>query len=259
MSDEKDVGVEHKKKQVEIEDNLRLLELTRGYRILMFKEDHFLARLFKIDSIRIYDKSILALSRYGDEMFTRTRNRLMKDGEFLTYQEQMGYLKERGLWSEEREKELMDLRKRASEITEKRSEKMSDLDNADSEKVTEKLRKEIEEIGQYWVDVYKQYSELVNINYLYFSDTIEMQAETAQRKAWIVSCVTKNEGDDKYDPNKRLWKDIEELDSNMRKEDMTSLIQECVLYWDINYGGESFFAESPEELTSDSDGESQKN
>jgi len=36
MSDEKDVGIEHKKQEIEVKDNAKLEEVLRGYRILYF-------------------------------------------------------------------------------------------------------------------------------------------------------------------------------------------------------------------------------
>lgn len=266
MSDEKDVGVEHKKKEIEVKDNAKLEEVLRGYRILYFDEKHFLAKQFKINSIRIYDKSVLSISRYGDEMFTRTKNKLQKDSNMLTQQEQLRILTERGLWSTEREEELVALRQQAQNIIEEKSDveslisELSGEKKKDSDK-SKKLQVRLEKIGKEWIDVYSKYMEVVALNDTYFRDTIESQAETSQRKGWIVSCVCKHlNGDDKplpegYDSETCLWKNIEDFEKYMKGDGLVSMMTECMDYWESRDEGESFFVESPEDLKYGSDGD----
>jgi hypothetical protein len=260
MSDNvKDVQEQYTKDAVDAEDNVKLLEMNRGYRIAKFNEDNFLARRHKIKSIRIYDKSILALSRYGDELLTRTRNRLMKDPDQLTYDEQLRILTDRGLWSSEREREMTDVRTKAKEIQEERNKILSKIKSAKNKKETEELRKKDEEIVELFKDIYIKYFELTNLNMIYFSDTIEVQAETAQRKGWIVSCVCLDKGDDEYNPENRIWKDVDELEKDLTIENLQSLISECVMFWEFSgVGGESFFEESLEGSMSESNSEAQK-
>jgi hypothetical protein len=261
MSDNvNDVQKQHVKDAIDAEDNVRLLEMNRGYRVAPFGKDHFLARRHKINSIRIYDRSVLALSRYGDELLTRTRNRLMKDPDQLTYDEQLRILTERGLWSEEREREMVDVRNRAREIQEDRNKILSKIKTATTKKEADKLKKKEEEIVDLFKDIYIKYFELTNLNMVYFSDTIEVQAETAQRKGWIVSCVCLDKGEDAYNPDNRVWKSVEDLEKDLTIENLQSLINECVMFWEFSgTGGESFFDESPEGLTSESNSEAQKN
>ena len=269
MSDEKDVGVEHKKKEIEVKDNAKLEEVLRGYRILYFDEENFLAKKFKINSIRIYDKSVLSISRYGDDLFTRTKNRLQKDPNMLTQQEQLKILTERGLWSKEREEELAALRQKAQQIIEEKGEAESLIaelsgNKKDVEK-SKKLHNKLEKIGREWIDVYGKYMEVVALNDNYFSDTIESQAEIAQRKGWIVSTVCKHvNGDGKplpeeYNQEDCLWKNVEDFDKYMRGDGLISMMTECMDYWESRNEGESFFVESPEDLKYDSDGDTAKN
>ncbi|MHA1952329.1 MAG: hypothetical protein ACW96U_00065 [Candidatus Heimdallarchaeaceae archaeon] len=264
MSDVKDVKADHEKEAVVAEDNVRLEEVVRGYRVLLFKEDHFLSRRFNIESIRIYDKSVLALSKYGDELFTRTRNRLMKDEEMLTYSEQMEILKGRNLWDDAKEAELLELREKARDIQEDRDKILSKISDPE-EKGTTGLRKEEKKLMDFYKELYIKYAEMTNMNLMYFQDTIEMQAQFAQQKGWICTCICFNVDDkgkelpDKYDPDKRLWKNIKELENDLRDQNLEALIHECIMFWNFSgSGGDSFFAGSPEELISESDGELQK-
>ncbi len=265
MSDNvKDVNESNEQKSVTALDNARLEETLRGYRVLYFNQDHFLARLFKIDSIRIYDKSILSISSYGDRMFTKTKNILMKNMDILTYQEQMEILESRGLWNDEREKELDELKNRARELSEDKDKKMSKVQSSRSKKKQKEESEEAEKMVELYREIFEKFTELAGINYFYFKDTIEMQCEQAQRKGWIVSAVCRNVDDDgkdlpcRHDTENQVWADTQSLESDMKDKDLTSLISECINYWDFQSGGgDSFFAESPDELTSGSDGEPQ--
>ena len=253
-----DVQEQHTKEAISAEDNIKLEEMNRGYRIVYFAEDHFLARRHKIKSIRIYDKSVLALSRYGDEMLTRTRNRLMKDPDMLTYEEQMKILEKRELWDDEREKELLDLRETAREMQEDRSKILSKLNESKSKKDTEKHKKEEAKLIKLFQEVYIKYAELTNLNLLYFQDTIEIQSQTAQRKGWIVStlCFNKEKDVDEYNLDNRIWSDVEMLERDLTIENLQSIIDESTMFWEFSgRGGDAFFAESPEELKSGSSSE----
>jgi len=256
MSDEKDVGIEHKKQEIEVKDNAKLEEVLRGYRILYFE----------INSIRIYDKSVLSISRYGDELFTRTKNKLQKDPDMLTHKEQLDILTERGLWSKEREEELTNLRKRAGDIINEKGEIESIISELGEEKKkdsvkSKKLQEKLEKVGNEWIDVYSQYMEVVALNDNYFSDTIESQAEIAQRKGWLVSTVCKNLNDDnkplpdEYNSEKCLWETVDQLEVHMRDNNLIAIMSECMSYWEARTEGESFFVESPEDLKLDSDGD----
>ena len=192
MSSVKDVGVENEKKAIEVEDNLRLDEIARGYKVLVFGKDHFLARRFKIDSIRIYDKSVLSVSRYGDEMFTRTRNRLIRDEDVLTYVEQMRYLESRGLWDESKEAELVDLRTKVIELNQDKDDYLSTVVASQNDKLSKKAKERLDKTIKKYQEIFEKYSGLVAINYEFFRDTLEMQAEIAQMKGWIVSTVAFN-------------------------------------------------------------------
>ena len=260
MSDVNDVQKQHTKEALSAEDNIKLDEINRGYRIVYFKEEHFLALRHNINSIRIYDKSVLALSRYGDEMFTRTRNRLMKDPDMLTYEEQMRILKKRELWDDEREKELLDLRNTAAEMQEDRNRILSKLHDAKTKKEEGKQKKEEEKLIKLFQEVYVKYAELTNLNLMYFQDTIEIQAQTAQRKGWISTAVCYNKDDDEYNKDNRIWSDIDALEKDLKIEDLQLIIDEATLFWEFNEkGGDSFFAESPEELPLVSSGDVPKN
>lgn len=258
MSSVKDVVQTHEKEAVVAEDNIKLQEMLRGYRISYFHTDHFLARQYNINSIRIYDKSVLALSRYGDEQLTLTRNRLMKNPDYLTYEEQMRILEERGLWDDEREKELLDLRNSAREMQKDRDKILTKLQESKSKEITAKYKKEEEKLIKLFQETYIKYAELTNLNLQYFQDTVEMQAQTAQRKGWIVSAVCFDK-EDEYNLDNRIWKSVEDLEKDLRIENLEALINECTIFWEFSgTESDSFFAESPGELASDSNGKTLK-
>ena len=194
-------------------------------------------------------------------MLTRTRNKLMKDSDMLTYEEQMKLLEQRNLWDDEKEKQLLDLRERAKEMQEDRSKVLSKLNESRSKKDTEKYKKEEEKIVKLFQDVYIQYAELTRLNLIYFSDTIEIQAQTAQRKGWITSCVCfdNEESGEEYSADNRVWKNVEELEKDLNFENLEVILNECTMFWEFSgTGGDSFFAESPEGLKLDSNTEVQK-
>jgi len=270
MSDKKDVGVEQKKEEIEVKDNAKLEEVSRGYRILYFDEKNFLAKKFSISSIRIYDKSVLSISRYGDELFTRTRNKLIKDPEMITQKEQLRILTERGLWGPNEETELATLRKSASDIINEKGEVESLIAaiNSDDKKNVEKTKKlndRLEKIGKDWIDIYSKYMDVVALNDMYFGDTIEAQAQTNQRKGWLVSCVCLHMDKDnkpfpdKYNSENRLWTAVEDFEKEMESSSLISIMTECMEYWESKDEGESFFVESPDDLSFGSDGDTVKN
>lgn len=241
------------------EDNVRLDEVLRGYRVLYLSEKNFIKRTYGIDSIRIYDKSLIRISKYGDEAFTRERNRLIRDGGYLTYKEQMKELKNRGIWSEKEERQLMDMRAEAREVQEDYEKLLGKIADADGEKVSKQLEKESKEMHERMAKLHTDLMNLAATQINYFRDTIEMKAQFQQQLGWVVSSVCKNEGEDKYDPEKRIWNSIEALEDELNDNDLSSIISECVTYWDMaGMEAESFFAESPEELMSGSDGDQQK-
>ena len=205
--------------------------------------------------------SVLALSRYGDEMLTRTRNRLMKDPDMLTYEEQMKILEERELWDDEKEKDLLDLRNKSREMQEDREKLLSKLQSARTKETKEKYKKEEMDLVKLFQEVYIKYAELTQLNLQYFQDTIEMQAQTAQRKGHMVSCVCADKKEDaEYNPDSRIWGSVEALEKDLNIESLEAILTECTMFWEFGgKEGDTFFAESPEGLTSDSSSKVQKN
>ena len=236
------------------EDNKRLQEVLRNYRILYLDKDNFIRKLFNIESIRIYDKSLLKISKYGDNEFTRERNRLLRDGDFLTYKEQMDILKKRGIWSEENENRIDQLRHQADEFIEEKDALLTKLDNGD-----QSVKKRLNKIKDEIVKIHNELLELLGFQVNFFRDTIEMRAQIKQQMGWMVSAVCRNDGEDKYNENKRLFKSVEDLEEHLNESDFVSLLNECNSYWSLMEGKqESFFAESPEELILESDGKRAK-
>ncbi len=243
-------------------DNLLLEEVLRGYRIVFLSEDNFIRKLFDIDSIRIYDKTLLNVGRYGDQMFTKERNRLLKDPEYLTHAEQKKILKERGIWSDEEERKMNDMRAEIDEMILERDVLFERIEKAEQkkDKAAEKTaRKNLEELGKRMSKIHMELLELTDIYVTYFRDTIEMRAKLKQHMGWIVSAVCRNEGDDEYDETKRLWKDVESIEKDLDDMKLSALLNECNSFWNVEKPeDQSFFVESPDEQILDSDGDSQK-
>jgi len=259
--DVKDVGKKDLRDEahaIHTEDNLRLEESLRGYRVLYLSDKNFIKKLFNINSIRIYDKTFLNISRYGDEEFTKERNRLIRNGDYLTYAEQMKILKDRGVWSEDHEDEIAKLKEESENILEEKDRLFSKIANAESEDDAAGYRENAEELAKEISKIHDRLLELLNVQVTYFRDTIEMRAQMRQQLGWIVSSVCRDDGQAKYDNSKTLWKSIEDIESDLNQIDITQLLNECTDFWNaLSRDSESFFGESPEEVTSDSDGDTQ--
>lgn len=233
-------------KNIQIEDDKRLNEILKRYRVLYLSDDNFIKRLFNIDSIRIYDKTILKIKEIGDKEFVKERNRLLKDSNYLTYNEQLKILEERGIWSNAHENRIEELKDIAKELEEKKDKILSKFETNPEDK---KIKKELEKIKSEIVNTHNELLELLAFQYNFFRDTIEMRAQIRQQMGWIVGAVCLNEGDDKYDESKRLWKSVEDFEKDLNENDFTILLNECNSFWNsIEGGGESFFGESPEDL-----------
>jgi len=244
---------------IQAEDNIRMDELLRGYRVLYLNKEHFLTKLFQISSIRIYDKSLLRVSKYGDQEFTRERNRSIRDGDYLTYKEQMKALKDRDVWSEEHEARLYELKDEADELIKKKDKLFSKIKATKDTALIGKLNKEVNKLGDDSVETHNNLLDMLAIQINYFKDTIEMRAQMRQQMGWIVSAVCENDGDDKYNSDKTLWKNVEDLEDVLKDADLSVLLSECTDYWNVaSVDSQSFFGESPEDLKHVSDGEVQK-
>lgn len=232
-----------------VSDNSRLSELLRGYRVLRFDDKNFLFRKFKVNSVRIYDRSIFSVARYGDELFTITKNKLLRDEKYLSYEENMNLLKKRGLWDENKDAQLRELKNKAFQI----------LQDRDKEASSEKKKKKNEnEFMSEFVKLYNDYYDLATQHTNYFKDTIEMSAQIEQSKGWMVSSICYDDGPDAYDSSKCLWKDVDQFDADMRNDLFASLVKECNDFWDFTgRGNESFFGGSQDGPISGSDGEQQ--
>jgi len=243
-------------------DNALLDEVLRGYRILYLSEKNFIKKLFDVDSIRIYDKSILKVSKYGDQEFTQERNRLIMSGDYLTQSEQMEYLKKRGVWSDEHETRMRNMRKEVDEMILERDKLFEQAEQAEKnnkKKILKDTKANIDALGDRMFKLHEELMELTATSITYFRDTIEMRAQMRQHMGWIVSAVCRNEGEDKYSIDGMLWKNVEEIEDDLKDHDFTLILNECASFWNSSDSeSESFFAESPEELIPDSAGELQK-
>lgn len=263
VKSERERKLRDKEKANTATDNIFLEEVLRGFRILYLNENHFLKKLFNIDSIRIYDKSMLSVSKYGDMEFTRERGRLMDDPTYKTQEEQLALLKKRGIWSEDHDKKMNDLRIEVDELIRERNvlfERIEKAEKANKKKEKEKAVMDSEALAVRMEKLHKELMEMTNTYTMFFRDTIELRSQMVQYMGWVVSAVCKDEGDEKYDPSKTLWKDIASLEMDLKDNDFTLLLNECADFWNSSQPeSESFFAESPEELTPGFDGETPKN
>lgn len=241
-------------------DNARIEEIVRGYRILFLSEKHFLRKFLKSDSIRIYDKSFISVSRYGDRLFTSTKNNLLTDKEniYLTYKEQFNILESRGVWGSSQEQRMVDLRDKVSDLIKEKDEVFSYMSAGDDTVDIQKLGERAESLAKQINDTHAELIELINTQYVFFSDSVEIQASQMQKLGYVVSAVTENSGDDVYDNSKCLFKTVPDMENKLRSLEITELMTECYRYWNLSsVDSESFFAESPEELILGSSGELQ--
>jgi len=243
-------------------DDIMLQEVLRGYRIAYLNDDHFIKRLFNIDSIRIYDKTILAIANYGNNEFVKARGRLLRDPDYITKEEQLKILEDRGIWSKQHDSKMSDLSLEVDELINERNilfEKIEKAEKAKKKKVVADLTNEVDALA---VRMKALHEELINMTETYtmfFKDTIELKAQMKQYMGWIASAVCRNEGDDTYDDSKRLWRTVEDIEKDLSDNNFTLLLSEAADFWNSDSSeAESFFAESPADLTPVSAGEQQK-
>lgn len=202
----------------EVEDEIRLAEIERGYRIV---ENTPWGR------IRIYDISFPKVARRADEAYARTYGRLVKDSDYMTQKQMLRLLDERGIWTKEDEARLESI---AREIQEK-----GKAARALAGKDREEAKKEIQELAQrYW--------DLVIERQRHLGATIETLAETDRRMAAIVAAVRRDTGseDDGYEACEPVWGSVDELESE--PPDRFLFIQaECHRFWNNAGLGEDFF------------------
>lgn len=251
MKEERELNNE----SAQIDDNLRLEEVLRGYRVIDIPPKHPLRQRLGIEKLRIYDRTIMAISRMGDHAYAIERDRLLSEGGLYTESEMLGILKKRGVWDEDKEKMIETLRENITLKIEDREVLLTNRMNA--KEGTAKYKKIDEEISQMNDDIegfYSDLGELISLKTRFFRDTVEMQAQIKQRIGWLSGAICRDEGDDVYDPGKRIWKTLEELDSShyMRHTDLTWLLAEAETFWNVaEQESESFFDESPVDQTSD--------
>jgi hypothetical protein len=246
--------------EVRIKDDQKFEEIRKSYTVVSLPEDHFLRERFKIDSIRIYDRSLLFIQQKGDDSFIRKKHVLLKEGEIMPLAKAKKVYAENGIWTTDDEAQKEDFKIKINKITEKRDYLIGKRDDADSDDEREKFQKELDKFDESNQQIENDFREIIMREFSTFSDTIEMQADEERTKTFLLYAVCKDEGDDDYSESKRLWKTREEFNNTMTVEGLGYLIIEARSYWEIRKGvGEiPFFGGTPAEEMSDSDTSSEK-
>jgi len=238
------------KEETTIKENEVLDKTHRIYMVYELPQKSFLRQKYGIDRIRIYDKDIMPILRYGNMIFAKEKGRLIREGEAITVYEQRKIAEENGWWTDEDEKELEQL----SEIVQERLRALEyavaehqEADENDRPKLGEEVDKRNEELTEAMDKYYRKLTIKTNI----FGHTVEFIALERQKLAFLAAAVCYDEGDDRYDPEKRIWKTVEDLENgDFRLEDLSDLIFTAESYW--NSGGNlenPFFGGSPEGRT----------
>lgn len=230
--------------EVRIKDTEKIDDIVRKYTIIDLPPNHFLG----LDKIRIYDNSIYYIRTAGDKAFSSTKWELLREGTVPTMEQARAIYAESGDWTEEHEKRFEEIRQRADKLNEKRDYIIAKRDSA-PDKDKKKFQKQLDDFDKNpgnikvfteWMDMLVLYSSL-------FMDTIEWQARERRQIVWLVYSICKDEGDDEYSEDKRVWKSLEEFEKIMTQEDIKFLLQKAQEFWEVRKGtGEiPFFGDTP--------------
>jgi len=218
-------------KTEQIQEDLKLREIELGYRLLSDT---------KWGALRVYKDTASWVKQAGDDAYYKTRMRLLRDKDYPTNKEIGDALKERGIWTDDSDKEIEETIKKIEEI-EKQQEK------AKGNKAKDLLASR--------QAAYTKFFELIAQKESLFGETVETRAEAERRLALIVTAVRKDEEDKRGPQLAKLFTSTEDF-MELPEADQDFIRLECNKFWtNIDLGGESFFGASPEGATSSSDGQ----
>ena len=234
---------------VDTTDNLRLQEVLRGYRVITIPPKHPMRKQLNKETLRIYDRSIMFIATIGDKAYKDKRDALLKDGASMTRDEVMHDLVKRKVWGPEKEDMIESIRKSIEIKSEDRDAAISRRKNCkENSKQYKELDDEVTKLMIEINDLLDDLYQLVNMQTLFFRDTIELNSQVEQRLGWLAGAVCYDEGDEPYDPDKRVWKSVSELHDSrfMRSSDLAWLMAEADSFWRVSeQETESFFDELP--------------
>jgi len=238
------------KEETTIKENEVLEQTHRLFKIYELPKDSFLRSKYGIDRVRIYDKDLMPILRYGNMVFAKEKSRLIREGEAMTVYEQQKIAEENGWWTDDDDKELEELMEIARERLRELEYAIADHQEAD-EKDRSKLGDVVDEKYQEFAEAMNKYYKKLAIKTSIFGHTVEFMAIEKQKLALLVAAVCYDEGDEKYDPEKRIWKTLDELENgDFLLGDLSDLIFAAESFWNAGGGLENpFFGGSPEDRT----------
>lgn len=209
---------DERKTPQEVQDNIRLAELERGWR--------------KIESspwgtIRIYRDSIPFIQKQGEDAYAKKYGSLLEDSDCKTHSEIDRMLRKRKLWGDENEQAI--------------SNKLTEIQQLAKE-IRDKQGKDKEEMEPGLKTLESEYIDLIMERTRLFWGSIEVRADVARRMALIFYALRKDPGkdEDEYKACESVWKSLEmmELDQNFGIAQAM-----CGRFWGGMEEGEDFFGE----------------
>jgi len=247
------------KESQQADDEQRAIEIARLYTVVEdIPEGHALRKMGG-GAVRIYDSSLYFISEQGNKAFTRTKFNLIKEG-VPTFEAARALYRASGDWSEEHERREQELAEKSEELLKQRDYIIARREEADSEGKRKKQEKELEEFNARHGEFFDAYTNHLAYKWALFSDTVEWQAREAKQVALLAHAICRHEGEDRYDPGKRVWKDIDDFKRALREDDIRFLLLKAQAFWYIRRGtGEiPFFGGMPVVETPASAGEPPK-
>lgn len=224
---------EEKKLPQDVQDNMLLREVERGWRKIEGTE---------WGVIRIYNDTLPAIQQKSEEAYAGTYGSLLANPDFKTYDEIERELIRRGVWDDEKSG-LIDEKIEEIRDTVKEGRGLTGEKKKEHEQALEKL--------------YGEYTELILQKQRKFSAAIEVQADIARRMMQIYLSVRKDPGDDDktYKDCEPVW---ENLDALKEDHNFRFVQAQCNRFWSGLEAGEDFFGAWLDEAMSKQHGNTAK-
>lgn len=235
-------------KDIQVKEDEMFEDIAQSYIIYNIPEKSALIKKLKTDKLRVYDKDIFYITRLGDQLYFEEKTRLLDEGKLKTNMEMGKLLQERGLWTDEDEKRIDELRKHIQEYFKERDYLISNYLGM-KEKYREKEKEEIQKFDVAVIAAFDELTGKLAEKTSLFGGTVESTALEKQAIGFLIGAVCFDKGEEEYNPENRVWKDINDFENNyLKRIDLESLLAFATQYWNIKSSGEiPFFGESPDQ------------
>ncbi|MEK6923284.1 MAG: hypothetical protein AABW84_01120 [Nanoarchaeota archaeon] len=149
-------------------------------------------------------------------LYSKVYNRLLRDPEMLTRAEMKKLLEQKGLWGEEQEKIIDNIREemRAVEL----QVVTLRAKNKNPNKAT------VNRLKKQWYELQNKIRDMVVERENYYSNTVEGRAEEEQLKSKLSLCV-------KYPDGNRVWSSLDILDEETERHNVVTIMNAAMLFW----------------------------